>query len=100
MTRQDLADEIELDWHRRCVTRRGRNLGPPEPLGLGPRYQVRDLADRMGLTPSQAAQRLGISGRDVHRGLSETQADRFAVLAGMHPLEVWPEWGIEEEGAA
>lgn len=31
--------------------------------------------------------------RVIDDGLSEPQADRWAVKLGLHPAEVWPQWG-------
>lgn len=48
------------------------------------------------------AEQIGVSRGHVHRlrreGLSERQADRFAIRAGTHPAIVWPAWEQERAG--
>lgn len=34
----------------------------------------------------------GLPDRWRRRGLTDRMADRLAVLAGLHPAEVWPSW--------
>lgn len=75
-------------------------------------FALDDLADRLGLSIDGAPGRATIGGlrllaeltgvnvrhlrRIRHRGLSWLQADRFAVVAGFHPAEVWGEaWWLE-----
>jgi len=57
-------------------------------------YPISDLVKLMGVSDDRARIVLGVSGdswhRFVDRGLSEAQAERFAVRAGFHPFEVWP----------
>lgn len=79
---------------------------PLEPLAkamalhLGAHGQRGDGVDHRGLVA--LADRLGISSRwarDLHaRGLTERQADRFAVAIGHHPASVWPDWWTNAVG--
>lgn len=59
------------------------------------RYPLRPLLKAMDLTLQEAAVQLGISGATRNRlrdeGLTEKQADRYAVRAGLHPWTLWPE---------
>lgn len=43
------------------------------------------LAERVGVSPRTIQ-------RDAVRGLTLTQAERYADRLGVHPWEVWPEW--------
>lgn len=58
-------------------------------------YPFAPLAAIAGLTPSEAARRLGISGSTWKQyrdhGMTERVADRRAVQLGYHPHEVWPD---------
>ena len=64
-------------------------------------YPVADLAPAAGLPRDVAVAQLALAlgfnrrtvGRYVHLGLDERQADRWATRLGVHPLEVWPDWG-------
>lgn len=60
------------------------------------RYPFSDLARAMHLTEPAAARELGLSGSTEQQyrrdGLSEKVADRLAVRAGLHPMNVWPAW--------
>lgn len=59
------------------------------------RYPLAPLAEAMHLTPYQACERLGATGRVGKayrdRGVSEVVADRLATKAGLSAYEVWPE---------
>lgn len=60
------------------------------------RWPLQDLLDAARVTFTGFALSTGLSEStvDVARrdGLSERQADRWAVLCGLHPACVWPEW--------
>lgn len=65
-----------------------------------------DLGDLLGLagfiTLSEAAERSGIALRQWQRwkaqgGIPEDSADRAAARLGLHPVEVWPLWGVVEQ---
>ena len=61
------------------------------------RYPLQPLVVRAGAgNLSHLARIIGVSRAAVQaassRGLSERTADRYAVAAGLHPAEVWPEW--------
>jgi hypothetical protein len=68
----------------------------PRPLG------VDALARALGLSPadprlsSKLARRLDLDRGWVLRcrrfGLTSRQADRWAIRAGLHPDDVWPDW--------
>ena len=59
------------------------------------RYPIEPLAAAMGESPASLGRLLGLSGsswKDARdNGLSEKRADRYAVRAGFHPYEIWPE---------
>jgi hypothetical protein len=62
-----------------------------------PRYPLANLAHAAGAKDlSDLARRLGITLRHAHRlhseGLSDRQADHFAIRLRMHPATVWPDW--------
>lgn len=63
------------------------------------RYPLAALVAASGLTEAQLARRVGLSGSTLkmarERGLVERSADRYAVRAGLHPFEVWPEMADE-----
>ena len=64
-------------------------------------YPFSALLDRLGNpTVGPGSRTLGISGESFKRyqanGLTAEQADRLAVRAGFHPLEVWPDWELDE----
>lgn len=84
---------------------------PPAESPVQVRFPLKPLADHLGIRLGQVggyqrddptaglaavAVALRISFRHArrlhHRGLSERQADHFAVRAGFHPLTIWPEW--------
>ena len=60
------------------------------------RYSYAALAACAGLSENQLALHVRMSGTtlaDVRRnGLTELAADRYAIRAGLHPAEVWPDW--------
>jgi hypothetical protein len=66
-----------------------------EPGGLveGPGWPLQPLLDACGLTPTALARRVGTSGQSVaaaaRHGLTDLQADRWAIGIGSHPLLVW-----------
>lgn len=68
--------------------------------GTTPRpYDVADLAHALGLDPADThalATTIGIGRRWIRRyrdaGLTERQAETWALAAGLHPEEVWPRW--------
>jgi len=74
----------------------------PEPVGAG--WPLQPLLDANGLTRAALARRLGVSGSTVmaagERGLTDFQADEWAIRLGIHPLMVWGWAWIEEAGAA
>lgn len=59
------------------------------------RYELAALVAASGLTESQLAIKVKLSGSSLKKaretGLIESAADRYAVRAGFHPYEVWPE---------
>lgn len=73
-------------------------------------YRVADLAEAIGLNPgdpkltSQLVRRLGMSRGWVLRcrtlGLTEAQADEWAIRAGIHPGDVWDRWYDGLKGVA
>lgn len=66
------------------------------------RYPLAALAAVVGIVPrsSRLARLLRISGTSLARfnvdGLTAVQAERYAVRAGCHPFEVWPEMADHE----
>lgn len=60
------------------------------------RYPFADLAAAMRMSEHAAAVQLGLSGstEQTYRrdGLSEKVADRLAVKAGLHPVNVWVDY--------
>lgn len=70
---------------------------PADPGRGTPRpYPFAELEAAAGGSASCLCRLLRISwatlGRLRSAGLSEEQADRFAVRLGLHPAEVWPGW--------
>jgi hypothetical protein len=67
-------------------------------------WPLQPLLDASGLTRTALAARLGVSGSTVlaasQRGLTDRQADEWAIRLGTHPLLVWGWAWIEEAGAA
>lgn len=61
-------------------------------------YPLEALAGRLGAAggPTALASQLDVSVRNIYRwrriGLTEAQADEFAVRCGLHPCEVWDWW--------
>jgi hypothetical protein len=65
-----------------------------ESLPKGDRWwPLQPLLDAVGLTPGSLSGRLGVGGNQVtlavRRGLTDKQADEWAIHLGMHPLSVW-----------
>jgi lambda repressor-like predicted transcriptional regulator len=62
------------------------------------RYPIANLLEATGLSLSALAQRVGIGGGEYARvrteGVSELAADRWANRLGLHPAEVWPDFGF------
>jgi hypothetical protein len=62
------------------------------------RYPLSPLLEATGLSLSALAQRVGIGGGEYRRiqaeGVSELLADRWANRLGLHPAEVWPDFGM------
>ena len=61
------------------------------------RFDLAPLEDLLGRpSMSQLARTLRIDRRQLYRmrqrGLTVPRADGFAVAAGFHPGDVWPEW--------
>jgi Bacterial regulatory proteins, gntR family len=56
-------------------------------------WPLRPLLDASGLTATELARRLGVAGGAVttaaRRGLSDRQADEWAIRPGLHPLLAW-----------
>ena len=75
--------------------------------GEPPIYDMRRLLAKTGIeTVRELSELLGISlavaRKRMERGVTEYQADGFAVTLGFHPVEVWPEWfegapGLDDE---
>lgn len=69
----------------------------------GHRWPWAPLGDRIGGSVRTQADMLGVHQRQVSRwrsyGLSDDQADRCALAAGLHPREVWPGWDDVAETA-
>lgn len=58
-----------------------------------------ELAMRLGVSARTVRRWLGMSDRWGHRpGLSAVQADRYAVLVGFMPWQVWPDWWEDVPG--
>lgn len=60
-----------------------------------PRYPMRPLVEHLGGFRN-TVQKFHWSGntyrRHVNYGLTAVEADRLAVLAGVHPSALWPQW--------
>ena len=56
-------------------------------------WPLQPLLDAVGLTPGSLSGRLGVAGNQitlaVRRGLTDRQADEWAIRLGVHPLSVW-----------
>jgi len=86
------------------LTERAARRRQPRP------YAVADLAAALGLNPaddrltSQLVHALDMSRGWVLRcrtlGLTEAQADEWAIRCGIHPGDVWPRWGDNLRGVA
>jgi hypothetical protein len=65
---------------------------------------MQPLLDASGLTRAQLASELHLSASVVRlasrRGLTDTQADEWAIALGLHPLMVWGWAWIEDAGSA
>jgi hypothetical protein len=82
------GDRYEL---RPLAASLGIRLGGPNEVPEGEGYVA--LAHSMGVSHGYARVLAG-------RGLSDKQADRFAIRAGLHPEVVWPGWletGADDE---
>ena len=72
----------------------------PRPWPLAP------LLTRLGVeTLTELAEKCdtnrSVLNRCAERGLTDRQADAFAIAAGFHPIEVWPTWcAIDDERTA
>lgn len=59
------------------------------------RYPLEALVVASGLSEHQLSVKVGLKGTTLRNartdGLIERAADRYAVRAGLHPFEVWPE---------
>jgi hypothetical protein len=80
------------------VTGTSEATGVADPHEVG--WPLRPLLDASGLTARRLAGELGLSGSTVRiaarRGLSDRQADEWAIRLGMHPVFVWGWAWIEE----
>ncbi len=61
------------------------------------RWPLGPLVELLGVQGAEAvANRLKTTGENVRRaaefGLPDATADRWAIRAGFHPAQVWPEW--------
>ncbi|HEU5085704.1 MAG TPA: hypothetical protein VFU14_20350 [Acidimicrobiales bacterium] len=60
-----------------------------------PRYPLAALIEATGRSEAELARMVGLSGSSLvaarERGLIESAAERYAVRAGLHPFNVWPE---------
>jgi uncharacterized Zn finger protein (UPF0148 family) len=63
------------------------------------RYPLSSLVEASGLTEAAFGRSVGLSGSTLKKartsGLTESAADRYATRAGLHPFEVWEDWGLE-----
>jgi hypothetical protein len=80
----------EVHEDGRHVNRSGKRVDQPL-AGLAA------LAERLEVS-LRMAQFLMSGGREHPAGLSERQADRYAVKLGLLPWEVWPDWWSEAPG--
>jgi hypothetical protein len=66
-------------------------------MGSERRYPLEALVEASGLTEAALGRAVGLSGSTLGKarrhGLREDAADRYAVRAGLHPLEVWTDFG-------
>jgi hypothetical protein len=67
-------------------------------------WPLQPLLDAVGLTASRLSVTLGLSGTAIRiarqRGLTDAQADEWAIRLGLHPLLVWGWAWIEEAASA
>jgi hypothetical protein len=72
-----------------------------EPSRAG--WPLQPLLDASGLSRSRLAVELGLSGVTLRtasqRGLTDRQADQWAIRLGLHPLSVWGWAWIDSAGA-
>lgn len=65
-------------------------------LTMATRYPLDRLKHRTHLTDEQLAKRVGVTDRTIRRlrdtGLTNLQADRYAVACGWHPSSIWTGW--------
>jgi len=69
------------------------------------RYPLEPLTALVGTEGVELARDMGLGGtdhsakkavRNAHRkGLTRGMADRWAIAAGFHPTNIWPEWGTD-----
>lgn len=61
-----------------------------------PRYDLQPLLTAAGLTRRQLRTRLGVSNDTLNTlevdGLTDEQADRYAIRVGLYPWQVWATW--------
>ena len=73
----------------------------PKPC-LWPAQPLIDAAEHLNVPVVPRA--VGASGTTwthaLHNGLTDRQADRWAIRLGYHPIEIWPTWCDEKEQAA
>lgn len=66
-----------------------RRSSEPKPFPLAP------LAEALGMTESAACVLLGLNVTRAREGLTEAWADRAALRAGLHPIQIWPDlWAV------
>ena len=58
---------------------------PTDAFEAAQSFTLEDLADELGLPATSPA-------RWRRHGLTERQADTFAVAVGLNPLEIWSDW--------
>lgn len=61
-------------------------------MANGLRWPVEPLLARARMSLSMFSKTYGVSTTQLRRPLSDKLADRYAVRAGFHPSEVWPDW--------
>jgi Bacterial regulatory proteins, gntR family len=56
-------------------------------------WPLQPLLDAVAMTPGSLSGRLGVAGNQlalaVRRGLTDRQADEWAIRLGVHPMSVW-----------
>lgn len=71
---------------------------------MATRYDLDTLKARVHLTDEQLAAQVGITERHLRRlrdtGLSNLQADRYAVACGWHPASIWAGWDGDRDPEA